>query len=165
MDWIQVKIKSNKLREEYKKRFNIKKIESSEKLNILKSFIDLHVELDFFYKFDPAETKSKEQFECVCYYDNGKSIYQVIIPYEIAHDEYYQDNNLIGVHDLNNNCFSLEDDNLIINNKNYNPNRIMVKQTIESYIQSETEDYRSEPDYDSMKGGRDYKNDLKNMES
>lgn len=144
MNFLQVVAQNQKLAKEYKANYVKLDKKTFNKLTLDKSKINENIEIHFARSFDASNDDISKEYECVFYHKDGDLIYQIIVPYSIEWDEYFQDDSHISVTDTNGNNYSKDDFNLKITHTNINPLKSSTKQNIEEFILSETNDYKDE---------------------
>lgn len=123
------------------------------KITILKSLIDNAIEDHFESEgiYDYLES-SKTEFSIDFKFNQGQKL-SCILEYNVRSKAIYK-NKDVSVIDEQGNVYSLEDGNLIISSKNYNPNALTISQRIDDIIEHEERkrDEHKDTEYDHEKG-------------
>lgn len=85
------------------------------------------------YQHDHEYNDKDSSYECVGKIKYAGKEHEIIIPYNIEGGVCYWEKRWISVH-YQNFTFSIEDENLVIQNKNYNPNKLLLQDKIDAVI-------------------------------
>ncbi len=136
MNFLKLITKNRELAKEFKANYKKNKSNKDLEFSLFRSNIEDNIEVYFARELDITQDEGNKEYECV-FYIKDTMLYEVIVPYEIGHGQYSQDDKQISVTDINGNHYCIDDRNLKITTKDYNFNKTPVSESIENYIESE----------------------------